>query len=190
MEVGTDSERCRLEDEKRAWDDLLASSNVSLEPAPSTTMSSTTTTVAGFNIDPTLLNSDQTSILATLIAPETALAAHIGQQSLAAQPKAADPSVTLPQPSPSTRLRIIADSLEPTIDTFADGIHKLSQYRLAAENVADRVLGAAATMLEERDKTAKERSGTEGIGVGSVLGTLGAVLAGTERSPGLGRSQR
>ncbi len=68
------------------------------------------------------------------------------------------------------------DSLEPQIDLFADGVHKIEQYRATAERVADRVLGTAAKRLEERDREAKERMGTEGIGVGDILRGLAGVL--------------
>lgn len=44
------------------------------------------------------------------------------------------------------------ESVGPTIDSFADGIHKLGQYRTAADNVADRALAMCAEMLERREK--------------------------------------
>ena len=59
---------------------------------------------------------------------------------------------------------------------FADGVHKMEQYRQTAERVADRVLGTAAKRLEERDRSAKARVGTQGIGVGDVLRGLAGVL--------------
>lgn len=71
---------------------------------------------------------------------------------------------------------MLASSLEPHIDVFADGVHKIEQYRQTAERVADRVLGTAAKRLEERDREAKERVGTQGIGVGDILRGLAGVL--------------
>jgi kinetochore protein Mis13/DSN1 len=67
-------------------------------------------------------------------------------------------------------------SLEPNIDLFADGVHKIEQYRSTAERVASRVLGTASKRLEERDRDVKERVGAEGIGVGDVLRGLAGVL--------------
>lgn len=74
------------------------------------------------------------------------------------------------------RLRALAQNLEPSVDIFADGVHKLAQYRLAAERVADRVLAQGARVLEERDKAVKEASGTVGIGGFDALKALGSAL--------------
>ena len=70
----------------------------------------------------------------------------------------------------------LSESLEPSIDLFADGVHKVEQYRNTAERVADRILGTAAKRLEERDRETKERAGADGIGVGDVLRGLAGVL--------------
>ena len=55
-------------------------------------------------------------------------------------------------------------------------MHKIVQYRNTAERVADRVLGTAAKRLDEREREAKERVGTVGVGVGDVLRGLAGVL--------------
>lgn len=60
----------------------------------------------------------------------------------------------------SARMRTVNSSLEPQIDLFADGIHKLNQYRLAAERVADNILCTTARKLEIREKSAQEATGT------------------------------
>lgn len=70
----------------------------------------------------------------------------------------------------------LSDSLEPSIDLFADGVHKIEQYRNTAERVADRVLGTASKRLEERDREGRKQVGGEGIGVGDVLRGLAGVL--------------
>lgn len=75
-----------------------------------------------------------------------------------------------------THLSALAHSLEPNIDLFADGVHKIEQYRQTAERVADRVLGTASKRLEEREREVKQRVGAEGIGVGDVLRGLAGVL--------------
>jgi kinetochore protein Mis13/DSN1 len=76
-----------------------------------------------------------------------------------------------------THLSSLTQSLEPTIDFFADGVHKIEQYRATAERAADRVLGTAARRLEERERRGKEVVGSEGIGVGDVLRGLAGVLS-------------
>jgi kinetochore protein Mis13/DSN1 len=75
-----------------------------------------------------------------------------------------------------SHLTRLSQSLEPHIDLFADGVHKIEQYRNTAERVADRILGTASKRLEERDRDVKERVGAEGIGVGDVLRGLAGVL--------------
>jgi kinetochore protein Mis13/DSN1 len=74
------------------------------------------------------------------------------------------------------RLRALAQTLEPSVDIFADGVHKLAQYRIAAERVADKVLAHGARVLEERDKSVKEASGTVGLGGLDALRALGGAL--------------
>jgi kinetochore protein Mis13/DSN1 len=64
------------------------------------------------------------------------------------------------------RLRAIFDNLEPTIDQFADQIHRVAQYRDAGESVASRILSIAAEKLAAREDSSRRRA-----------------QAGTERSP-------
>ncbi|KAK8154476.1 Mis12-Mtw1 protein family-domain-containing protein [Phyllosticta citrichinensis] len=124
--------------------------------------------------------------------PETTApaAADSTQPSLASQ----DPSSssTVPQPTTSTtpapstqqqsdihtRLRTITASLPAQADLFADGVHKLAQYRAAADRVADAVLASAAQRLEQRDREARERAGTAAVGGLDVLRGLAGVLSG------------
>jgi kinetochore protein Mis13/DSN1 len=121
------------------------------------------------NIDASLLDPSQASILAAL----------------QSQPRPLDSSEPRPPTSAFTftnpvalenHLSHLSLSLEPNIDLFADGLHKIQQYRNTAERVADRVLSTAAQRLEERDKEGKEKVGSEGIGVGDVLRGLAGVL--------------
>jgi len=58
----------------------------------------------------------------------------------------------------STRLTSVTATLGPTIDTFADGIHKMSQYRDAAEKVASRTLAICAGKLSEREREGRRRA--------------------------------
>jgi kinetochore protein Mis13/DSN1 len=75
-----------------------------------------------------------------------------------------------------THISNLSQSLEPNIDVFADGVHKIEQYRNTAERVASKILGTAAQRLEQRDREGKAKVGSEGIGVGDVLRSLAGVL--------------
>jgi kinetochore protein Mis13/DSN1 len=131
------------------------------------------------NIDASLLDPAQAAILSALQIPP--------QQPTPPDTQEADVYVSEQQPPSSSfifttttalqaHLSKLSQSLEPNIDLFADGVHKIEQYRSTAERVADRILGTAAKRLEERDRDVKERVGAEGIGVGDVLRGLAGVL--------------
>lgn len=119
------------------------------------------------DIDTSLLDPAQAAILSQL-------------QLLPASEEQSTPSTstfTFTTPSAlQSHLNNLSQALEPNIDVFADGIHKIEQYRNTAERVADRVLGTAAKRLEERDREVKECAGADGIGVGDVLRGLAGVL--------------
>lgn len=52
-------------------------------------------------------------------------------------------------------MRNISQNLEFTVDQFAHGIHSLTSTKEAAERLAERTLGDAAGVLEEREKERK-----------------------------------
>lgn len=58
----------------------------------------------------------------------------------------------------SEDLHRLYDSLEPTIDAFADGVHRIGQYRDAADNMAGRVLSLCAEGLAKKDKEERKRA--------------------------------
>ncbi|ERF74692.1 hypothetical protein EPUS_00822 [Endocarpon pusillum Z07020] len=58
----------------------------------------------------------------------------------------------------SSRINNLSATIGPSIDAFADGIHKVAQYRDAAERVSSRVLSICAQKLEERDKEGRRRA--------------------------------
>lgn len=118
-------------------------------------------------IDPSLLDSDQAAIFSVLQLPQPPPSSDHQQQ----QPFTFTTPTAL-----QTHLNKLSQTLEPHIDLFADGVHKLEQYRNTAERVADRILATASKRLEERDRDVKSRVGAEGIGVGDVLRGLGRVL--------------
>ncbi|KAE8853386.1 hypothetical protein PTNB73_02290 [Pyrenophora teres f. teres] len=150
-----------LEEEKTAWETIASTSKPT--PAPSIPPDSTPPTLS--SIDSSLLDPTQAAMLSAL------------QQPSQQQPPSSTFTFTFTSPSSlQSHLDSLATSLEPHIDVFADGLHKIEQYRNTAERVADRVLATAARRLEERDREAKERVGTMGVGVGDVLRGLAGVL--------------
>lgn len=65
---------------------------------------------------------------------------------------------SVPASSMGSRVDSIFSRLEPTVDAFADNVHKIAQYRDAGDNVATRVLSIAAEKLSERDKESRRRA--------------------------------
>jgi kinetochore protein Mis13/DSN1 len=132
-------------------------------PAPSQTTSNSILS----EIDISLLDPEQAAILSAL------------QHQPTPQEETQDRSTfTFTNPSAlQSHLAKLSQTLEPNIDLFADGVHKMEQYRSTAERVADRILSTASKRLEERDRDVKARVGAEGIGVGDVLRGLAGVLS-------------
>ncbi|OAL46726.1 hypothetical protein IQ07DRAFT_573467 [Pyrenochaeta sp. DS3sAY3a] len=150
----------RLEEEKVAWE-ALASSTTAANPPPTLSTAAIPTLSS---IDTSLLDPAQAALLSALQQPQS-------------QPHPPSSTFTFTSPSSlQSHLSQLAQKLEPHIDLFADGVHKIEQYRQTAERVADRVLGTASRRLEERDREVKERAGMEGVGVGDVLRGLGGLL--------------
>ncbi len=58
----------------------------------------------------------------------------------------------------SGRVQTLQQNLGPTIDAFADGVHKIGQYRDASESVAGKVLSICSEKLAEREKGARKRA--------------------------------
>lgn len=149
---------CRLQDEKRCWEDLLSSSS-------------------GNSADPSSTNPDaKPEPMATESIPTVDSAILDGSSQAAILPQYSAASATASSEALQSRLRHMTATLEPQIDLFADGVHRVGQYRLAAERVADRILGAAADRLEQRDRAVKAQGGTEGTGVDDALRALGGIL--------------
>jgi kinetochore protein Mis13/DSN1 len=158
----------RLQDEKISWETLLSSKS------PSSREESSYSTL----VNAELLDPSQAAILSTLQSTFSASTPTITSIPTKSSQNEANPA----PPSSSTnvinpRLTALTTALEPNIDLFADGIHKISQYRLVAERVADRILSATAEKLEQRDREAREVSGTRGVGGKEVLQALGSALS-------------
>ncbi|KAL9111794.1 MAG: hypothetical protein Q9227_003853 [Pyrenula ochraceoflavens] len=75
------------------------------------------------------------------------------------------------------RINLIGASLQKTVDSFADGMHQLGQYRDSAERVASGALKACSNRLDERDR--ESRKAAEGDR--SSRGDIGAVLRSLSR---------
>jgi kinetochore protein Mis13/DSN1 len=58
----------------------------------------------------------------------------------------------------SQRVNEILESIGPTIDQFADGVHRLGQYQAAAEDVAGRTLALCAEKLTERENQGRKKA--------------------------------
>lgn len=77
------------------------------------------------------------------------------------------------------RMRDVAANLEFTVDSFAQGVHTLSTTQEVAEQLAERSLGDAAGVLEEREKERKRVAG--GVDPMDALRGLARVLNGGKR---------
>lgn len=173
----------RLQEEKRAWESLLKTPSLISSSSTSKSKEKETLPDTAPDIDPTLLDDpEQARILASLTSlslDASSSTAPTAETDSAAATSIRPPSIS--QTDLEARLQAITASLEPRIDLFADGLHKVVQYRGAAERVADRILGSAAERLEERDREAKKAAGTENVGSGDVLRALAGVLSGQGR---------
>ncbi|KAK4888234.1 hypothetical protein LTR27_012844 [Elasticomyces elasticus] len=80
-----------------------------------------------------------------------------------------EPGPTDPE-AVQTRLRTVAEGLEVSVDSFAQGIHALKASRDVAERLVERSLGQAAGVLEGRDRVRKGVDPLEALrGLGRVL---------------------
>ncbi|TIA38018.1 hypothetical protein D6C78_04309 [Aureobasidium pullulans] len=147
-----EAELARLQEEKRAWDDLLTSTS---PPKDSTTPAETEASsshmqldISPTAIDPSLLDPSQADLLQTLLSGI----------SLNSSEPSTTPAPTSTLESTKQRIGTIASTLEFKIDKLADGAHKLEQYRAGAQRLADHLLSVGAEKLEERDKSVREKS--------------------------------
>lgn len=118
----------RLKKERAEWDELIASA--ASKPSPSKKDATPEGSLSPIRSE--LLDSPQRVILEQLRSSTTQ---------------------TSTQPSDiQQRLRNISENLEFTVDQFAHGVHTLTAARDTAERLADRALGDASSVLEEREK--------------------------------------
>ncbi|KAF1814890.1 hypothetical protein P152DRAFT_512228 [Eremomyces bilateralis CBS 781.70] len=160
----------RLQAEKKSWETL---SSV-LPPIPAFDPSTSTPPSP---IHPDLLDDpEQSTIFNSILHPPLLLPTPQPPPSNDQPPRAPSPHPQTAKAALESRLQPLLDSLEPSIDTLADGVHRIEQYRLAAERMADRVLGTAAEFLEARDRNGRAAAGGK-EDVGEVLGALAGLLA-------------
>lgn len=106
------------------------------------------------DIDPTLLDPEQASILDELKS----------FSALDIRAKA------------TQRLQSLLSGLEFKVDQFADGVHKLEQYQETVGRVADKILALSAVRLEEKDRREREEIGTRDVPMQEVLRSLSRIL--------------
>ena len=78
-------------------------------------------------------------------------------------------------------MRNIATNLEFSVDQFAHGVHALTSTKETAERLAERSLGDAAGVLEEREKERKAGAGKGAVDAMDALRGLARVLNGSKR---------
>jgi hypothetical protein len=159
--VKLEEDIARLKKEEKEWSDLVKTPKNEAESV-------------GFDdIDLSALDPAQAAILAELQPDHDA--ATKAKKRRKSKAKEESPAIHGLQDIAS-RMRTLNTTLEPTIDLFGDGIHKMSQYRIAAERVADAVLGSTARKLEIREKSAQEATGTSAVGAMEVLSALSSAM--------------
>ncbi|KAG9613201.1 P-loop containing nucleoside triphosphate hydrolase protein, partial [Aureobasidium melanogenum] len=147
-----EAELARLQEEKRAWDDLLSSTappKPSAENTDAEASSQAQLDISPQAINPALLDPSQADLLQTLLS------------GISLNPSSSEPSTSAQTSTLETtkaRVGTIASTLEFKIDKLADGAHKLEQYRAGAQRLADHVLAVGAEKLEERDKSVREKT--------------------------------
>lgn len=130
---------CRLERERSQWDSLLASLSFH---------TGIDSAVAGQEapLDVQQLDSDQAQIATLLTSPHSTTSAKA-----------------------RARLKEASTALEFKIDSFADGVHKMTVLDEVARESADQVMEEASKALQQRDDLELARSGSSKEGVGDIL---------------------
>jgi kinetochore protein Mis13/DSN1 len=81
-----------------------------------------------------------------------------------------------------SHLASVQQSLEFSVDRFADGVHKLEQAVGVFDSLSGRVLALSAVRLEEREGREREKVGTRELPIQEVLRTLSRVIPGGSSS--------
>ncbi|KAK5115258.1 hypothetical protein LTR62_001458 [Meristemomyces frigidus] len=142
----------RLKTERAEWDAVMKSAIPASPPAES-----------GAKDEQHVLSPLHTDLLSS---PERAIYEELQQPTT-------DPT------SIQQRLLEITPNLEFSVDQFAHGVHALNTSRELAEKLAEKTLGAAAEVLDSREKTRRVEGG--GADPLDALKALGKVLNGGRR---------
>ena len=103
-------------------------------------------------IDRSLLSASDAHILGQTLRTDSTRPNSSSDASSISHLNAIDPNTV------SARVNSLTSSLAPTIDAFADGVHKLAMYCQTADRLAGNVLAVCAEKLEERDREGKRRA--------------------------------
>ncbi|MCJ1251074.1 hypothetical protein MMC30_008305 [Trapelia coarctata] len=166
----------KLQMERQTWDSLLSPPTTPLlPPLPTTNPPSLSTISSSLLACPT--QSAALSALKSFADPSNTSSTSTStiplNDTTTASSTSTPPVQTLHQ-SIQSRLQHLASNIEFQVDTFAENIHVLTQYRTEAEGIADKVTALAARGLEERERRREERGG--GVGAREVLRGLSWVL--------------
>lgn len=143
----------RLQKERQSLNALLRPPSVPrIKPKPDTT----TTSQPPSQIDPSHLDPSQQQILSLLQQPPAPTEKEKEKEAPRITPAAV-----------SSRLSRLTESLGPTLDTLASGVHDIELYRAMSDRVSAQVLRICAERLDERDaRNAAHWLGVEGEGEG------------------------
>ena len=143
---------CRLQSERQTWETLLAPTETPLlDPFPSDSLPPIS-----------IISAELLSSPSQVAALETLGSFH-------------PPDGPLLFDNIQSRLQDLSQDLEFKVDSFADNVHVLGQYREEADRMAEQALQISADVLDEREKQRSERS-SEDIGVREVLRGLSRVV--------------
>lgn len=149
---------CRLQLERRAWDEVAASADKALQ---SESQSLDTTNDGLSPLQPDLLSSPQRAILEQLNQPNDLAAINPSQI--------------------QQRLQDVATKLEYTVDSFAHSVHAVSTTRDVAERIAQQSSKMAARELEKREEEQAASSGGHKVDALDALRGLAKVLNARKR---------
>jgi len=58
----------------------------------------------------------------------------------------------------TSRVNKVTSDIGPAIDAFADGVHKINQYRIGADGIASQVLSLCAEKLADRERAGRRKA--------------------------------
>lgn len=58
----------------------------------------------------------------------------------------------------ATKVNKVITNLGPSIDVFADGVHKMHQYRIGSDHIASQVLSICADRMAQREKEGRRKA--------------------------------